>query len=353
MRILVYGAGAIGCFLGGHLSAAGHDVTLLGRESLAAALAQRNLQLNLVDGPVKVKNVKAVSSLDAALEHGPFDWIAFTMKAYDTTPAIYELQQHPDLNPVIASFQNGIGNEESIKAAFGDDRVVGGTTTTPVSIGQTGVVIEEKRRGVAIASDSPYAKLVQEALESTKLNIQTVPSTPSLKWSKLLLNIIANAIPAILDRTSIEVVKDRRFFALEMAVLREAISVSRYLNVKITNLLGVPAGLMAAAVRSMPNFMLRPLLADRVIKGRGQKPPSLLLALRSSSKRTEAAWLNGGVAQAAQTKARLAPLNHAIALTLSDIVAGRESWDSYRRDPTRLLSVAAAARGIDNWWYGE
>ena len=353
MRILFYGAGAIGCFLGGHLAVSGHDVTLLGRESLASVLVKRSLQLNLVDGPVKVDNIKVATSLDAALEAGPFDWIAFTMKAYDTTPAIYELQQIPNLKPVIASFQNGLGNEESIKAAFGDDSVVAGTVTTPVSIEQMGVVTEEKQRGIAIASDSPHAKLVQESFAATKLNVRIIPSSSSLKWSKLLLNIIANAIPAILDRSSFEVISDKRFFALEMAVLREAIAVSRFLGVNVTNLPGVPASLMATAVRSLPDVVLRPLLSDRVIKGRGQKPPSLLLALRSGSKRTEAAWLNGGVAQAAQTKDRLAPLNHALALTISDIAAGRESWDSYRQDPARLLAVASAAQGIDGWRYGE
>ena len=45
MRVLVFGAGAIGSFLGHRLVTAGHDVTLIGRAAYVRAAQQRGLIL--------------------------------------------------------------------------------------------------------------------------------------------------------------------------------------------------------------------------------------------------------------------------------------------------------------------
>lgn len=353
MRILVYGAGAVGCFLGGHLALAGHDVTLLGREDMVNAVSNGGLRLVLTDGAKNIGNVKAVDSLKSAVKTGPYDFIALTVKAYDTIAAIQDLEQALDQKPVIASFQNGVGNEESLRASFGDDNVTAATVTTPISVPEPGEIVEETRRGIAIASDSATSGLVHSAFASTALRVETVPSSQSLKWSKLLLNMLANVIPAIVDRMPAEVCAEPHLLGLEIAALREAVAVTRLLNVQLTNLPGMPARLLALASQLLPNFVLQPLLKNRISTGRGQKPPSLLLALRTGNKRTEVAWLNGAVAQAAKSMGRLAPLNHALALTLSDIAAGREPWDLYRQDPFRLLAIVSTAQGLQGWRYGE
>jgi 2-dehydropantoate 2-reductase len=353
MRILIYGAGAVGCYLGGHLALAGHEVTLLGRQPLAQAVAKDGLSLQLLTGPHHVPRIRVCTNLADALKPPAFDWIAFSMKAYDTVSAIHDLQAEGGPVPPIACFQNGVGNEESLRAAFGPDNVVAATITTPVSTPQAGLVIEEKRRGVTIAADSPAYPMVLASLGSTVLSVSVVPQSTSLKWSKLLLNMLANAIPAILDISSEAVYRDRRLFGLEMSALREAIAMVRLLGIPLVNLPGVPARLLATLTRSLPNFALQPVLRQRVASGRGDKLPSLLAALRAGNKHTEVAWLNGAVAQAARAMDRLAPINHALALTVSDIVSGREPWDSYRHNPDRLFSSIAVARGIDGWWYGE
>ncbi len=353
MRILIYGAGAIGCFIGGHLALAGHDVTLLGRLQLEHAIAQNGLSLHLATGSYVIHNIRAGSQLSDALNNGPFDWIAFTMKAYDTVPAIHELQQVLDKVPPIVCFQNGVGNEESLRAAFGDDTVVAGAVTTPISVPETGVIVEEKQRGVAIASDGAASDMIRTALRSATLSVSTVLSSSSLKWSKLLLNLLANAIPAILDRPPVEAFRERQFFKLEVSALREAINIIRLQKIPLINLPGAPARLLAMVARWMPAPGSWLLISRRVTSGRGDKLPSLLLALRAGQKRTEVAWLNGAVAQAARRLDRLAPINHTLALIVSDIASGRIPWDAYRNNPDHLLRAISTAQWIEDWRYVE
>jgi 2-dehydropantoate 2-reductase len=355
MRVLIYGAGAVGCYIGGHLALAGHNVTLLGRDPLARAVAEHGLTLRLMGRAPILYAVEASTNLDDALERsGPFDWIAFTMKAYDTAAAALELQQRLPTPPPIACFQNGIGNEEALRSVFGAERVVAGTLTTPVSMQVVGTVIEERRRGVVVASDSPAAALVETALRQTTLTVRTVSSADSLKWSKLVMNMVANAVPAILDMLPGEVFDDPELFAVEHMALQEALWVMQQKQIRPVNLPGAPARTLAMLVRAVPPGLLRLLLKQQAARGRGSKLPSLLAALRAGQRRTEVAWLNGAVVQAADSLKRIAPVNHALALTVSDIAAGRAPWAVYRRTPSMLLSSIRIAQGAaEQPGYGE
>lgn len=345
MRILIYGAGAVGCYLGGHLAQAGHDVTLLGREPLAKAINADGLTMQTRSESHRVQSIRAVTQLDDAIDV-PYDWIAFTMKAYDTTPALMDLIRLLPDPPPIASFQNGIGNEESIETALGEDKVVAATLTTPVSIPEPGVVVEEKKRGIAVAMDAPAADMVYSAFENTGLLAEKVNSSPTLKWSKLLLNIVGNATSAILDMHPGDIFADPDLFAVEWQALHEALAIIDLSGIEVVNLPGSPAKLLATLVKRVPLPLARPLLRKQVSGGRGDKLPSLMYALRSGHQRTEAAWLNGAVTKAADDIQRLAPVNHALALIVSDIAAGRVPWDMYRHRPDMLLTSIRVTQGM-------
>ncbi len=346
MQVLIYGAGAVGCYIGGHLALAGHGVTLLGRTPLIQAVEARGITLHLRDGIHSIRTLRAVDTLAAALNQPtPFDWIAFTVKAYDTASAAWELQAYLPEPPPLVSFQNGIGNEDTLRSIFGSERVVAASLTSPVSMPTLGTVVEEKRRGVAVADDSPAADLVTAALRQTTLSLQVVRNSNALKWSKLLLNMVANAVPAIVDMTPGEVFSDPTLFGVEWAALREALWIMDLKGIDLVDLPGAPARTFGALVRHVPPFALRLLLRRQVSSGRGDKLPSLLAALRSGQRKTEVAWLNGAVVQSADSLKRLAPVNHALALTVSDIAAGRIPWDAYRHNPELLLAAVNIARG--------
>ena len=357
MRILVFGAGAVGCYIGAQLALAAHSVTLLGRERVTLPIREHGLTIRPADRraqPIAVRDILTATSFDEALLASPdFDLALFTMKAYDTAQAAEEFQRHLAGRTPIVCMQNGVGNESLIESVLGAGRVVAGAMTTAVTMGAQGAVVEETERGIGLAADSPSYPAALAAFAPTKLRIGTVRATASLKWSKLLTNLICNATSAILDMPPAQIMSSRELFAVEVLALRETLLIMKLLGIPVADLPGAPATLLATLLRSMPLAVLQPLLRAQFASARGDKLPSLAVALRAHQSRTEVAWLNGAVAQAARSAHRLAPINHALALLVSDIASGRVPWEMYRHNPTTLLAAVHAAQGNTRWRYGE
>jgi ketopantoate reductase len=117
-------------------------------------------------------------------------------------------------------------------------------------------------------------------------------------------------------------------------------------NISAVDLPQARVGRLLGAAARMPRPFFRRLVRKQIEAVRGDALPSLLTGLRAGARRTEAAWLNGGIAQAARSIERLAPLNHALALIVSDIAAGRVTWGTYRGKPEMLLASVRVAEGM-------
>jgi 2-dehydropantoate 2-reductase len=360
LHVVVIGAGAIGGWVGGRLAQGGHQVTLVGRQSLADAVSVNGLRLRSpVNGDpppgnaapeVTVRNIQVVTSVADAAAHGPFDLALFTVKTYDTDAAIAEMMSADLGRPAILSLQNGVSSEEVLAQAFGQQPVIAGTELNPISIPQAGtVVLERWRGGIGLAPVAPGGSVEHwvRIFDDVVLPTRAYADHRAMKWSKLLLNLIGNASAAILEMNTVEVYADPRLFRLEVQMLREAVAAMRGLGLKPVNLPGYPVPLLAWALRWAPLFLSRPILHKMVAGGRGQKPPSLLLELQRGRRRSEVADLNGAVVRAGEQVGLPTPINRTLTETLTRLVEGRIQWDSVRRQPGVLLAVAAEMQRKD------
>jgi len=319
MNVYVVGAGAVGTYLGDLLSGIGNAV---------------------VYAPRSLDDVVPVDA-DVAL---------VTVKAYDTPGAIETLRRalrDPSRTTIITP-QNGIGNEESLAAAFGADNVVSAALTVPVALGANGRGVAAKGGGIAFApvgTASPNNWLLA-AFGATGLQTSAVRDFRSLKWSKLALNIVANATCAILDVLPERIVREEDVFALEIRAIREVRATMKALGIPAIDLPRYPVRALLA-IATMPTPIARTVLAGRIASARGEKPPSLLIDLRSAKHRTEVESLNGAAARAARDAGLDAPVNAAFGRILSDVAHMPQLWAKYRERPAALVAEvkADAARG--------
>ncbi|UCC52769.1 MAG: NAD(P)-binding domain-containing protein, partial [Anaerolineaceae bacterium] len=151
MNILVYGAGAIGGYLGSRLLQNGHQVVMLDRQEMADAINRDGIQVSEGGQMVEVKPT-AVSSLDEALAFEQrYDLILMGLKSYDLPAALEQLSRSAPDSATIITVQNGIGIERPFIDKFGAKRIVAGSLTTPVSKEHGNVlVIERSDRGLGL-----------------------------------------------------------------------------------------------------------------------------------------------------------------------------------------------------------
>jgi 2-dehydropantoate 2-reductase len=138
MRILVLGAGAVGGYFGARLAAAGRDVRFLVRPPRAAMLAASGLRIESPDGNLTIAPQLCVVGKDAS--DALADCVLLGCKSYDLAAAIASLRPHVGPGTAIVPLLNGLGHLDTLDAAFGPDRVLGGLCQISATLDDAGVI---------------------------------------------------------------------------------------------------------------------------------------------------------------------------------------------------------------------
>jgi 2-dehydropantoate 2-reductase len=345
MKFMVYGAGAVGGYLGALLAYGGHEVVLVSR-SRATEYADKGLKLIRASKKEIVVQPTAVATLRQALSDTettdvPYDYILLTMKSYDLQNAIDELIAFaPDNTIPFVTFQNGIGLEERLADAFADELVIAGTLTAPVTLNEYNDVVEERGdRGVALASMVPGRtprKLV-EAFRGAGIDTAVVKDYRSLKWSKALINVIGNATAAITNRHPARLYKYKPTFKLEVRMLKEILAVMDELGIDPVDLPGTPTKWLIRGLKWVPEGIFQSQMTRQVEKGRGDKLPSFQIDLLAGKTKNEVLFHNGAVNLIGSEIGVPTVVNGALTDILLQIVHQEVDWKVYDGKPKELV----------------
>lgn len=347
MNILIFGAGAVGGYLGAKLIQAGHQVTLIARGAAAEAIAINGL--TVIEGAEQiVTQPKTVESLRQAMgEDAQYDQILVCMKAYDAQAALDELVAFSPSSPQVMTFQNGVGIEELFVAEFGAENVLAASLTTPLS-NETyhSIVVQRLGRGLALAPTATKGSVDEwvETFKEAGIRATALDNYRSMKWSKMLVNMIGNATAAILNRHPRVVYSYGPTFKIEMDMLSETLAVMRKQKIKVVDLPGVSTGRLAFAVRWLPNGLVKPVLSRIVAGGRGNKMPSFHIDLMSGREQNEVRFHNGAVVEAGRRLGISTPVNEALTDILLKLASGELDYQVFNGQPERLVDEVNAYR---------
>ncbi len=346
LNVLVFGAGAIGTYIGGSLALAGHQLVFVEQPKVVDELRERGLRLDLtLDERRKTKDAsridpssfRIVSSLEEALRYGPFDVALFALKSFDTPAALEGIKPFADKMPPILCLSNGVSNEPAIAAALGSDKVIYGTVTSAIGRRGAGDIVLERLRGVGVAKGHPLSEQLNSALDKAYLNSRLFDDAASMKWSKMLTNLIANPTSAILDMTASEVFANRDLYKLEIDMLRECLAVMKEQNIEVVDLPGTPVRALAFAT-TLPLWLSKPLLSRAAGAGRGAKMPSFHIDLHIGRGKSEVEYLHGAVVHAGEKCNVPTPVNKVLTQTLLALTHKEIPLEEFAHKPEKLLS---------------
>jgi len=351
MKILTFGAGAIGTYIGGSLALAGHQVVFVEQPRVVDELRERGLRLDLtLDKRQKLRDASRidsasfviVSTLEEALRYGPFDAALFALKSFDTSAAMEGIKPFADKMPPILCLSNGVDNEPAIAEALGRDKVFHGTVTSAIGRCAAGDIVLEKLRGIGIAKGHPLAEKINTALDRAYLNSRLFDDAASMKWSKMLTNLIANPTSAILDMTAREVFANRDLYRLEIDMLRECLAVMEAQKFEVVDLPGTPVRALAYAT-TLPLWLSKPFLSRAAGAGRGAKMPSFHIDLYSGRGKSEVGYLHGAVVRAGEKFNVPTPVNKVLTETLVALTNKEMPLKEFAHKPEKLLSRVRGA----------
>jgi 2-dehydropantoate 2-reductase len=341
-RFLILGAGAIGSYLGGSLALAGHEVVFLEREKDIQHLQQQGILMDIQDEKYKINSPEFTSSLFQALEQR-IDLVIVAVKTYHLESILPQLIPLRNILPPLLCLQNGVESEQKLAEALGDDLVIPATITTAVDCPAKGNIIVSKIRGIGIAGNHLLAGDLVEIFQEAGINSRYYPDPMSMKWSKLLTNLLGNASSAILNQTTAQIYSNPVLYRMELQQVREALKVMEVLGIKVVNLPGVPVKILAGLIRHLPAWLSQPFLSKLIGEGRGKKMPSFHIDLHSGKGMSEVDQLNGAVVRAGSTAHIPTPVNLCLTDTLKSLINGEIPLETYSQDPGAFLDKVAAA----------
>jgi 2-dehydropantoate 2-reductase len=227
MKILVMGAGAVGCYYGARLSAAGEDVVFCARGENLRALREHGIDLASIRGDLKI-NVTATAN---PLEFAPFDLILVCVKAYDNDAAFRTIAGCLNQIGVVMTIQNGVENESQLAQIFGRDRVMGGNARIGVEMIAPGKIEHLSSGHIDFGeldnSQSDRSLMIAEVFRRAGIFGQIVPDILAARWEKLMANGAWNTISTLTRSRLGEILDNPEGLNLARTLMKEIIDVAR------------------------------------------------------------------------------------------------------------------------------
>jgi 2-dehydropantoate 2-reductase len=345
LRFLVFGAGAIGTLVGGRLAHAGFPVVFLERPEPQEELKSRGLHLRTDQEDVTILNPHVAANLDEALSQGTYDVAIFAVKAYDTQVVIRSFIPYRERLPVFLCLQNGVENEAALEAALGKESVISGMVTHEIIRKRVGDITLQHPRGMGLSAGHPLSVRLVQSLEVAGLNPRLYQNPASMKWSKMVTNLVNNATSAILKMSPAEIFRDRDLARLELEQVRETLQIMTALGLQVVDLPGLHMRVLEQAVRKLPDTLAVPVLSRLLGNRRGIKMPSFYLDLMGGKRVSEVEYLNGAVVRYGVRLGIPTPVNRLLTQVLTALVNGEYPSERFDHNPGRLIEMLASKPG--------
>ena len=312
-RIAIFGAGAIGCWVGGRLAAGGAEITLIGRTRVMDEV-RGGLRVTQLAGPDADVTVTATTEVAAA---AAAELVIVTVKSAQTAEAGAQLARVLPPGAVVVSLQNGVRNADVLRGALPDRRVLAGMVPWNV-VRRAAGAYHRASQGTLMIEDDPAGLALVHACAAAGLAIEPRRDMPAVQWGKLVMNL-NNAINALSGLPLATELSQRGFRRCLAAAQREALGSLAAANIAVARLTAIPPRLMPSLL-TLPDALFT-RLARRVIAIDPHARSSMWDDLEAK-RPTEIDDLQGEIVALAARVGRAAPVNRALVALVRAAEAG-------------------------------
>ena len=308
-KILIAGAGSIGCFTGGLLhsdeQAHGRSVTFFGRGRMVSSLATDGLHLTDYSG-IDIR----IPSQDLAIETDPAclanaDLILVCVKGGATRDMADLIAKHGNPKAIVASYQNGLRNAEILREILPSMDIRAAMVPFNVVPLEGGRFHRATSGDIVVEAGQPD---IAGILNANHLKTTAHDNMPAILRGKLLLNL-NNALNALSDMPLVEQLGQRPWRVKMAAQIDEALAVFKAEGITPIPPSPLPAWLMPHILR-LPTPLFR-RIAKKMLAMDPEARTSMSQDIRQGRK-TEIEDLQGEIVRMAAALGLSAPGNQTV-----------------------------------------
>lgn len=315
MRIVIAGAGAMGCRFGDALHRHGQDVALVDSwPDHVAAIRANGLRVEDESG-LHVSHIPVVT-FDQAGELDTAELLIVFGKALQTADIAEACRPLTTGTTRVLTLQNGLGNIEAIEKTMHPGRIMAGTTTLGTELLGPGAIRALGTGHTYLANvdggtDETLAHIVR-VMADAGLRAEYSPDVSRIIWAKVAFNCVLNALSALIR--------------VPVGTLSEYAHLNRLVSPVVDEVVAVANtdGVMLSA--SEVHTLLQDAL-DRTRPGSSHHLPSMLQDLLRG-RPTEIDHLNGAVVRKGAQNGVPTPVNETLThlVRLSEQLREQQRW---------------------------
>jgi len=227
MKIAVMGAGAVGCYCGGMLARAGHEVALIGRPQHVEAVRRDGLFL---DTRTFQAHVRVHASTDAGAVQGA-RLVLCCVKSTATESAGADMNSNLEPDAIVWSLQNGVDNAERLQTLLRRDVIPAVVYVATEMVGPGHV--RHHGRGELVIGPSTASQELATLFADAGIPVQISDNVAGALWAKLILNCAYNALSAIAQMPYGRLVQGDGVERVMRDVVQECLAVARSAGVTV------------------------------------------------------------------------------------------------------------------------
>ncbi|MGO4392901.1 ketopantoate reductase family protein [Variovorax sp. M-6] len=242
-RIAVMGAGAVGCYYGGMLARAGHEVVLIGRPAHVQAIGHAGLRLETRSFDEHVQ-LSASTEAEAVRDA---QTVLFCVKSTDTESAAAQLRPYLAPDAMLLALQNGVDNADRLRAVLPGHIVAAAVVYVATEMAGPGH-LRHHGRGELVIEPSSRSEALARMLIAAGVPTEISANVRAALWVKLILNCAYNALSAIAQLPYGRLVQGEGVEQVMRDVVAECVEVAR------ADGIGLPADIEAVVLALAPTM---------------------------------------------------------------------------------------------------